>query len=367
MKQHERKRVDKITAEEKKVLLREIPKYIRENCYYRDGSIKYYDLWLVGWVAAEFDDRKNAMRVLINNEYGLIGNLLNKLARTPDASITRFIERTDLEILIKAIDGAGKTVLWQNKLHEDPYAMKLLVKHDPGYAKEISSELVNSKPFLLSVVDSCPEILKSVLPGALKDESFVFSLIRKNYACLKYLPHKFCRDYRMCLEAARQDGFSLMYFDLEIRARDEIVLAAVSNRGNALSLATPRQKKDREIVYTAVKNCGLALDYADDLWKGDFDLVSLAVGNRGMALRYAAPELRDCEEIVRIAVQNDGYAIRSASERLRDNRELAALAIATYSDAYKYLSPRLQNDPGIKSLYTLKKGEENQWLPSKMQ
>ena len=88
-----------MTPEEKKLLVQEIPRYIKENCYYTDGSIKYFDLWLVGWVAAEFQDRKNAMRVLINNEYGLLGNLLNKLARSPDASITRLMERSDLEVI----------------------------------------------------------------------------------------------------------------------------------------------------------------------------------------------------------------------------------------------------------------------------
>jgi len=354
-----------VTVEEKRILLREIPKYIKKNCYFPNGAIKCYNLWLVGWVAAEFNDRRNAMRVLINNEYGLLGNLLNKLARTPDSSITQFIEQTDSEILLKAIDVGGKTVLSRNKLHMDPYAMKLLIKHDLSYANEVSSGLLTSEHFLLSVVDSCPQILKNARPTTFTDKNFVFSLIKKNHACLKYLPHKFSCDYQMCLEAARQEGFSLMYFDLKIREYDEIVLTAVSNRGNALSLATPRQKKDRNIVRTAVNNCGLALDYADPSLKCDFEIVSLAVKNRGMALRYAAPELQDCQEIVRLAVQNDGYAISSASDRLRDNRELAELAISTYTDAYKYLSTRLQNDTKIKDLYFSKKETENKWLQSK--
>ena len=67
-----------MTEEEKKILSQEISKYIKENCYYEDGSLKYNDLWLVGWVAEEFTDRKNAMKVLINNEYGLLGSLLYK-------------------------------------------------------------------------------------------------------------------------------------------------------------------------------------------------------------------------------------------------------------------------------------------------
>lgn len=346
--------VRNMTAEEKKILIREISKYIKENCYYRDGSIKRYDLWLVGWIAEKFNDRKNAMRVLISNEYGLLGNLLNKLARTPDASITQFIEKTDLEILIKAIDGDRKAVLQRNNLNNDPYAMRLLLKYDTEYLEELSRELLKSKEFLLSVVDSCPEIIKDVFASMFDDERFAFSLIKKNYMCLKYLPQRFSKDYQICLEAAKQEGFSLMYFDLPIRQRDEIVLVAVSNRGNALSLASPNQKKNRDIVYAAVKNSGIALSYADPSLRNDFDIVSLAVNTHGIALRYASPELQDCEEIVRIAVKNDGYAIQSASERLRDNYELALLAINSDTDAYKYLSPRLQKIPEIKDLYSFK-------------
>lgn len=58
-----------MTPEEKKILVQEIPRYIKENCYYTDGSIKYFDLWLVGWVAAEFQDRKNAGGRAVFNFY----------------------------------------------------------------------------------------------------------------------------------------------------------------------------------------------------------------------------------------------------------------------------------------------------------
>ena len=157
-----------MTPEEKRLLIQEIPKYIKENCYYTDGSIKSNDLWLVGWVAAEFHDRKNAMRVLINNEYGLLGNLLNKLARNPDASITRLMERADLEVILKAIKAAGNAVLQRNELDTDPYAMRLLVDHDVKYAKHVNGALLNDKDFLLSVVGRYPEILQNVFSRILE-------------------------------------------------------------------------------------------------------------------------------------------------------------------------------------------------------
>ncbi len=218
-----------MTPEEKAILMKEIPRYIRENCYYRNGFIKSNDLWLVGWVAEEFRDRKNAMRVLINNEYGLLGNLLNKLVRDPDSSVIRFMEQVDLDVILKAIKVAGVNVIPRNELHTDPYAMRLLIKHDVKYAEQINGQLLKDNDFLLSVVESCPEILQNVFARTLEDKGFVLSLVKKNYVCLKFLPNKYLSDYQMCLEAAKQEGFSIMYFDLSLRDKDELMLAAVSS------------------------------------------------------------------------------------------------------------------------------------------
>ena len=356
-----------MTPEEKKILLREIPKYIRENCYYTDGSLRCDDLWLVGWVAAEFEDRKNAMKVLINNEYGLLGNLLNKLARCPDESITRYMERADQDVLTQALREGGSRVIAKNELAADPYAMRLLIAHDKNNCKYLDSNLLNSKAFLITVVGGCPELLDKVNPNLFKDEAFVYSLIKKSHYCLRHLPMRFYSQYDLCCEAAKQEGYSLMYFDVDIRERDEIVLMAVSNRGNALSMASERQRKNRAIVETAVRNCGLALEYADDSLRNDKDLVLLAVAKHGMALRSASSELQDDDEVVMTAIEEDGYAIKFASERLRDCECMALPAVSSFPDAYQYLSERLQQNQMIKEIYRSKKEEEKSWLPSKKQ
>ena len=356
-----------MTEQEKKLFIKEIKKYIKDNCYYKDKYVKYDDLWLVGWVVGEFENKKEAMRLLINNEYGLLGNLINKYLRDPDKSIEKFIEQADLAVILEAIEYGGNVTLSKNELTSDPYAMRLLIEHDDKYAGDISGSLLGSKSFLLSAVARYPEILQKAYINIFKDEEFVYSLIKKNYACLKYLPNRFYNNYRICFEAVGQEGYSIMYFNYDLRKKDEIVLRAVSNRGKALSFASLSHKKNREIVSVAVKNCGLALEYADDSFKSDYEIVALAVGSRGLALKYASPELKDCYEIVKIAVENDGYAISLASLRLRDDYDLAVKAIASYTDAYKYLSIRLQSDPKIQEMYFSKKEEENKWLLSRMQ
>ena len=166
-----------MTPEEKRILLKEIPKYIKENCYYTDGSIKYYDLWLVGWVAAEFEDRRNAAKVLISNEYGLLGNLLYKLMRDPDESITRFIERTDLEIILKALKENGDPVIWRNDLDDDPYAMRLLIEHSKQHAKYLGADLLNDKA--LERTERWSEGEPLVNAGPDKDMKQILTMLQK--------------------------------------------------------------------------------------------------------------------------------------------------------------------------------------------
>lgn len=108
------------------------------------------------------------------SEYGLLGNWLNKLARSPGASITRLMERADLEVILKAIRAGGNAVLQRNELDTDPYAMRLLVAHDVKYAKHVKGPLLNDTAFLLSVVGSYPEILQNVLPNTTEQETIEF-------------------------------------------------------------------------------------------------------------------------------------------------------------------------------------------------
>lgn len=351
---------------EKKLLYKEIDRYIQDNNYYNDGTVKTSNIWLVGWIADELSDRKDAMRILINNEYGLLGNLLYKHVLNPDSSVTAYIEEADRKFIVKAIkNNPGKTI-YQNKFDGDPYAIKLLIQYDKKYAKYMDAHLAARKSFVESIIVTYPEVLNLSPKKILDDEEFILSLVKKNHLCLQCLPKKYLSDYDICLEAVKREGYSLMWLDLNIKNHDEIVLEAVKNRGNALSIATSEQKKNRQIVMAAISNFGGALEYADESFRHDYDIVLKAVSTTGMALRSAAPELAFIKEIVEAAVKNDGYAIKFAPEEYRDDYETAKLALRTYPDAYKYLSERLKKDPELVKIYNESKVNYT-WLLSKMQ
>ena len=69
-----------------------------------------------------------------------------------------------------------------------------------------------------------------------------------------------------------------------------MVLAAVSNNGNALECADETLKADREVALVAVSNDSDALDYVDDTLKADRDVLLAAASNNGDTLEYPDDE-----------------------------------------------------------------------------
>ena len=64
-----------------------------------------------------------------------------------------------------------------------------------------------------------------------------------------------------------------------------------------LNYPPPQLKRDREVVLAAVSNAGEALQYASDELKKDREVVLAAVSNVGRALQYASKELNSDPEV----------------------------------------------------------------------
>ena len=73
----------------------------------------------------------------------------------------------------------------------------------------------------------------------------------------------------------------------------EEVIAAVTQGGPALRLASPGHKANREVVLAAVMQNGRALRYASPELKANPEVVLAAVKQYGNALGYASPGLKN--------------------------------------------------------------------------
>ena len=96
------------------------------------------------------------------------------------------------------------------------------------------------------------------------------------------------------LIAVRCNGLKLEDCSDELQSDREVVLAAVSNNGLALSFADKpfaqvKLKADREIALAAVQNNGLALKYVNDARRQERYICMAAVKNVSTYSRVAHP------------------------------------------------------------------------------
>jgi len=202
-----------------------------------------------------------------------------------------------------------------------------------------------------------------------------------------YGPSKRCPptgDHDMVLAAVSQDGEALQYVAEEWLADRDIVLAAVSNNGAALFHAAEALKSDREIVLAAVSQNGTSLTCAAKSLRSDREVVLAAVSQNGSALICAPEHLRDDPEILRAAVSHgyfllDGYAhlarfeadhdvmlaavslageaLAYASDELRQSRDIVLAAVRRDGEALGYASYDLRADHEIVQTAVSQDGE----------
>jgi hypothetical protein len=71
------------------------------------------------------------------------------------------------------------------------------------------------------------------------------------------------------LAAVTQNGYALRLASVELRANKEVVLPAVTQNGYALDFASIELRADKEVVLAAVIQDGYALLFASDELKND--------------------------------------------------------------------------------------------------
>ena len=133
--------------------------------------------------------------------------------------------------------------------------------------------------------------------------------------------------------AVHNNGLALRFAAELLRGDKEVVLAAIQNDSFALEFAGTELAKDREVVLAAVtrptsSSCGLAIRYAAEELRAQDDVVLAAVRtSSGSALQYATDDLKSNRQVVLTAVQIHGTSLQFASADLRADRELVLAAV----------------------------------------
>ena len=257
--------------EDKELLKAEIAKYIQRENYNKDG-VRSKSVRLISDVADEFRDKREGMRLLLNNTYGLLGNLLFKYVRDGDQEINDYMEELDEKLIWDAYEKFGEEFYnWIGTWR----VMKVILRKEPQLVDKLEWFLVD--PYIAyEIAEYCPGIMKNVVPRIRKERDFTRNMIDINPKCLE---HAF-----WCYKADR-----------------EIVYEAMRKDPEVICFTDPSLRKDKELVEMAVRHRGLLLSYADDTLKDDEDIVRAAVDNNGLALRFASERLQHDDELIRLA------------------------------------------------------------------
>lgn len=129
----------------------------------------------------------------------------------------------------------------------------------------------------------------------------------------------------------------------------EIVLAAVTERGDLLSHTRGYFQDDDEVVSRAVANCGVALLMASDRLCDHYDIVKQAVQNDGRAMMKVSSRLRDDREIVLAAVtsESSNHCMAFASERLRSDKQICLRAVEHNWESILFVAPTMLDDVDV--------------------
>ena len=175
---------------------------------------------------------------------------------------------------------------------------------------------------------------------------------------LKFIPEKY-RDYNICLEAVKQNGFALYYVPKELRTK-ELCEIAVQQNGYALEYV-PDELITKELCELVIQRSGLSLFYVPARYKTK-EFCELAVSHNGYALKYV-PEKLKIPQLCETAVSHNGLSLKYVPEKLK-TPELCEIAVKQNLWALEYVPEKLK----IKELCELAiqhNGWSLQYVPEK--
>lgn len=343
--------------EDKALLIDEIRGYCHDKNYSQDGEIISERIFLINGIIRSFSNRKNSMKLLINNEYGLLGNLIYKYIVDPDNDIKEMIIKADSCSLIDCYRKYGKKMIDVNEISCNKFSMLILTNYDHNLNECIGDYLKNSEIFMYEAIVDNPSIIQFASVKLLKNKEFILNTIKINPLCYEFVGRTYQADKKVSYEAIKRNGLCIQWSDYTLKMDKELMMLAVKNNGKALFYGFKNTQDDYEIVFEAVKNAGQAYIYASKRLRDDYSIVTEALKNDGLVLNDVNTKYKNRKEIVLMAVRNKGSAIKFAPSKFKDDVKVAREAMKSDPFAYRYLSERLKTKKEFIDIYEKYKEE----------
>lgn len=262
-----------MTEKDKRLLEEEMKRFSDSN--YNKGIIKSPDLKLIHPILFILGSvsQKIALKMLINNEYGVLGTLLYKQIKYPEADLSELIERFDEKVIKDGYEKYGVKIINSCDFLSDDFSMKVLIGLDEKAIDKIPDFRRRDKVFLVEAAKINPKVMKIAAYKLTKDREFNLKMCKANSECLQYMSYQMRQDREIVYEAVRKDGNTIRWADYKWRCDREIVEIAVNQNWRALSYVSLELANDLDVVKIALQKSPLAIQYASESIRANTDVM----------------------------------------------------------------------------------------------
>jgi len=269
---------------DKQLLINEI------NKIYEDGNTGFHSLQILD-IINEMKNDITSKKLLIKNDYGLVGNLLYKYRF--DEDIYEYIYQLECESIIN------------------------ILKEGDNYIDYI---LYKNKKNIVINENYTDAILKYINDKILEDRKMVLEIVKYHGNVLEYVQNDFQNDKEVVYEAVKQNRYALNYASKEIKKDKEFILKLIKTHGEQLK--QEKESNNEEKIKYAAESHGTLLNYIDISLKQDINFIQEAI-KLNPSIVVSIP----------LGLQTDKKFIL---KQLKDNKEI-----------YEYLISSFKNDQDI--------------------
>ena len=209
--------------------------------------------------------------------------------------------------------------------------------------KDVSSAMQNDAEVVAAAVANKAEALQYASATMQCDVERAISAIQR--AASRDLFRSLCSTAKgikpIALAAARVNGLMLGEMSSSLQSDEEVVVAAVTQNGDALRYAARSLRAVKSIALIAVNRDGMELKDVSGAMQNDAEVVAAAVHQNVWAIQHASSDLRADRTIAIIVVQREGLCLQYLSSALRGDMAIAVMAVRQNKLAFQHVDKSL--------------------------
>lgn len=241
----------------------------------------------------------------------------------PSQKITFTVSHSGQDTKNTKIQSLNASVSIITEEEKEQYIQQIIC--EPSKFQSIPASLQKERAFLLKALAQQGLLLEFLSEECKDDVELVDKAVENNGLALGYASSALQNKKETVLKAVKNTGAALLLTSKDLQNDKEVVRQALLNPGQSYLAVGAEALEDREIALLVVRVQGYQLGFLCEKFKKDKEIVLAAVSNYGQAL-LDAPLFQNDEEVVQAAVVKDPEALQWASKELQSSKKITIVA-----------------------------------------